>query len=187
MIHYTLLPEEEALGLKREYRVRVFIVFAFFISFAIVAGIVFLFPSYLMSSIQERDLAGKLAMAEKSKEARGVDVAIRKLKESNLILKKIKEENQSVYFSSVIQQIVATRPPTATFNSITISSIVDKQADHEVIIQGKSLTRESLLELKKNFEKDLSFSKVEFPIPDLTRNKDIPFAVKLRLKKQNES
>ena len=36
---------------------------------------------------------------------------------------------------------------------------------------------------RKKIEKDPDISKVEFPTPDLTKSKDISFAIKLRFKK----
>ena len=183
MIHYTLLPEKEALELRREYRIRIFIVLTFFVSCAVMIGCVSLFPAYITSSIQEREQADKLITIQKNKEARGVDITLRELSTSNEILTKLKQDDQQVYFSNVIQEIVALRSVTITFNSIQISNIKDdKDSSIEVVLQGKSSSRESLLDFKKNLEQNYLFSKVEFPILDLTKIKDIPFAVKLSVK-----
>lgn len=183
MIHYTLLPEKDALGLKREYRIRVFIVLAFFASCAIVAGIIFLFPAYILSSIQEKELIDKLVSVQKSKEERGVDITIKDLERSSAMLKAAKDDGLKLFPSTVIRQVLSLRPLSASFTSISVRDISEKEFEYEIIVQGKSSTRESLLELKKTFENDTTYSKVEFPIPDLTKNKDVSFMVKLSLKK----
>lgn len=183
MIHYTLLPEKDAKDLKTEYRIRVFIVLLFFLSCVVIAGIVSLAPAYVISSIQEKELNDKLVAVQKSKLARGVDVSIKELNESNEILEILKNETQNFFLSSIIQDVVGLKLPSATFNAIQITNSVEDKSDYEIIVQGKSSTREALLELKKSLEKNPIFSKVEFPIPDLTRSKDVAFAVKLKFKK----
>jgi hypothetical protein len=183
MIHYTLLPEKDAKGLKLEYRIRVFIVLLFFVSCAVIAGIISLTPAYMISSIQEKELNDKLLAVQKSKVARGVDVSIEELNKSSEILKILKETDRATHISSTIQEIASLKLPSSTFNSIQINHVPEDKSDYEIIIQGRSSTRESLLELKKSLEINPIFSKVEFPIPDLTKSKDVTFAVKLKLNK----
>jgi hypothetical protein len=182
MIHYTLLPEKDAKELKTEYRIRVFIVLLFFLSCVAIAGTVSLTPAYVISSIQEKELNDKLIAVQRSKIARGVDVSIKELSESNEVLKILNQDTPTVFVSSIIQDIVGLKLPSATFNSIQITNSAGDKSDYEIIVQGKSSTREALLELKKSLEKNPIFSKVEFPIPDLTKSKDVAFAVKLKFK-----
>jgi adenylate cyclase class IV len=55
----------------------------------------------------------------------------------------------------------------------------------EIVIQGKSKTRESLLTFKKNLEQDKMFYDIEMPISDLAKTIDSTYAIKFKLKKQN--
>ena len=60
MIHYTLLPEKEAGALRLEYKIRILIVLLFFVSCAVIVGIISLIPGYVISSIKENELTSKM-------------------------------------------------------------------------------------------------------------------------------
>ena len=189
MIHYTLLPEKEAGALRLEYKIRILIVLLFFVSSAVIVGIISLIPGYVISSIKENELTSKLEELKKSKEARGIDATIVELKQGSDILRQIQQDVKESSFANAIQNTVSAKLPKAIFASMQISSIAEtnststNDSSYEVLIQGKSATRESLLEFKRNIEKNPIFSKVEFPIPDLTKTKDVAFAIKVKLKK----
>ena len=189
MIHYTLLPEKEAGALRLEYKIRILIVLLFFVSSAVIVGIISLIPGYVISSIKENELTSKLEELKKSKEARGIDATIVELKQGSDILRQIQQDVKESSFENAIQNTVSAKLPKAIFTSIQISSVTEtnststNDSSYEVLIQGKSATRESLLEFKRNIEKNPIFSKVEFPIPDLTKTKDVAFAIKVKLKK----
>ena len=183
MIHYTLLPQKEANDLKLEYKIRVVIVLLFFASIAVIIGIISLFPAYVISSMREKEMIVKLEGLKKGRTERGVDIVLKELGDSNKLLSEFKLQEKTQNYYSIIKRVNEIRIPSVIFTSIQISSIEDAVSDSEVILQGRSLTRESLLELRKGLERSPAFAKVEFPIPDLTKNKDISFVAKLRIKK----
>lgn len=183
MIHYTLLPENEIKALKREYHIRVFIVLIFYISFVVLIGIVFLLPSYMLSSIHEKDSLSKLESIQKDKKARGIDITLNNLRQSNDILSKLIAEDNQVNFSDSIKKFVEYRPPQIKFNSLQLSNVPGDKSLVEIIVQGKSTTRESLLDFKKSLSTNTEILNVEFPLPDLTKSKDVSFAVKFKMRK----
>lgn len=183
MIHYTLLPEDEARKLKFEYHIRIVIVLLLFISFSVLVGVVSLFPAYVVFSSQENELNEKLIEVKKSKAARGIDLVIKEMNDSEGLLNALKKLDQNTNLSSLIVQAVNTKNPSINFNSIQVSKVTDSAYAYEIILQGKSSTREDLLLYKKSLERNLAFVKIEFPIPDLTKSRDVSFAVKIKLNK----
>jgi lipopolysaccharide export LptBFGC system permease protein LptF len=183
MIHYTLLPEKEITDLKREYHTRIFIVLTFFISCVIVAGIIFIFPSYIISHMRQDESNQRLQQMEKEKKVSGVDLTINNLKQSNDILKEVVINNNQGSFADVVRKFLDGHPASIKFVSFQIANIADEKDAFEITVQGKALSREALLEYKKIVSNNPLITKLEFPLPDLTKNKDITFAIKLRMKK----
>ncbi len=138
---------------------------------------------------QANDSIRKFDTVQKSRESRGIDLALKELKQSNDIVKKLKADDSNLQFSVIIQKVLENKLPDITFSAIQISKSNDKSASSsmEVIVQGKSQSRESLLAFKKNLEANPAILKVDLPISDLAKSKNIAFAFRLLLKKQNEN
>ncbi len=182
MIHYTLLPEIERRLLKREYRIRLFIFFLFFISCAILIGVFSLIPAYILSFSQEKDILKSLEYLQKNRKENGMEVIIKELKESDDIIKKLNENNKENIFSQIIYKIISHKN-----SGIYISSFQFPIPDNEststqtAIIQGRASSRESLISFKGRLESDTSISKVELPVSDLAKSKDISFSVRVSI------
>lgn len=184
MIHYTLLPEKEIRTLKREYFTRFIIVIIFFVSLAILSGILSLVPSYMKSYVKEQESLKQVESLQKGRQARGTDAITTELGATYKLIKSVKEDGDSVSFAESISDIVNLRTPQIFYSSMSIQK-ADKSATSSltVIIQGKAVTRDSLIKFKKNVEANPNVSRVDLPISDLAKSKDITFAVRFLLKK----
>lgn len=182
MIHYTLLPEKEMRSLKREYRTRVFIILLFFISCGIIIGIISLFPAFILSYSQGKDSIEKIETIHKNRESRGIDLISKELSDNYQMIKKLKSENGIAKVSDIIFEISKLRPNQISLNSFQIDKTKETATSSiSVIIQGKAMARESLIIFKKNLESDKRIIKVELPISDLAKSKNVPFSVRLTL------
>lgn len=185
MIHYTLLPKHDIDVLKREYRIRVFTLLMFFISCAIVAGIVGLIPAYMYSYNQEKDSLKRLNQAQKSKESSGIYEVIKNLETAEKLVAKLKDDAQTVEISSILDKVLLHGNELVNVSAFQMTLTKNASSSAEIVIQGKSKTRETLLIFKKNLEQDAMFYDIEMPISDLARTKESTYAIKLKLKKQN--
>lgn len=182
MIHYTLLPEKEIKSLKKEYRTRLFIVLLFFISYAILAGIVSLIPSYVFSYNQEKEALKNLQVLQADRHERGTDTIIKDLSDAQELIKKLKKHEDTVEFSQTISEVIAHKTPEIFLQSFQISQPVDTASSSlSVIIQGKSSTREALIAFKKSLEQNPLISKIDLPVSDLAKSKDISFSLNLTI------
>ncbi len=159
----------------------------FFISCGVVIGIISLIPSYFYSSLQEKNSIKKLDLAQKSAESKGVYALIKELQQSEDNIKKLKNEDLRLSYSSVVDTLLTYRTASIKINSIQITGVKNATSTAEVIIQGKAVTREALLSFKKYLEQDPYVSNVEMPISDLAKNKDSAFAIRLKFTKSNEN
>lgn len=184
MINYTLLPEKETKSLKREYRTRLFVVLFFFISCGIAVGILSLTPAYILSYFQEQRALEDVKIIEKGRQDRGTDTIISALASTTDITSRLKGHEDSIVFGDVIARTLLHRPSQVTLTSFQISKIPVEGAlptSVEVVLQGKASTREALVNFKKQLEGDVGISKVELPLSDLAKSKNILFAVKFNL------
>lgn len=181
MIHYTLLPEKEMRRLRREYRVRVFIFLLFFISCAITVGIGFLIPSYILSYNQEKESIKKIESIQKDREVSGIDNILKELSNSSDLLKKLKVDENPVIFSDIIKIVLNYKSGGVSIQAIQITKNTEASSTVEMILQGKATTRERVLEFKKKLEQDERIVKVELPISDLAKSKDLVFSIRITL------
>lgn len=180
MIHYTLLPEEEIRKLRKEYRIRFIIILFFFISCAIIIGILSLFPSYILSRNQGSQAEKSREELQKSREERGIAQVEKELDQSKKIINEIDAELPKAVFSDLVTSIASHRTSSILISDFELKSTQAKGTTTvEIVIQGKALTRDALLSFKKSLDQDKRFSSAELPISDLARSKDIPFAIRL--------
>jgi hypothetical protein len=183
MIHYTLLPREEMKELRKEYRIRLFIVASFFFSSVFIIGIFSLLPSYTLIHNQEKESVNRREELQKNRKESGADQIEKDLVESQTIADMIVVHEDQTTHSNIVQRIISHRSRNVTLSSIEISRSSGTSTPWAVIVQGKSVTRESLLDFKKNLEGDAVFSQVELPLSDLAKSKNISFGLRIMLNK----
>lgn len=182
MIHYTLLPEKEIRSLKREYRTRVFVILFLFISCGVMIGIVALFPAFILSYSQGKNSVEKIKTIKKNREARGIDTISNELSDNYQMMNKLKINDDITKSSEAIFEISKLRSNQVSLTSFQITKSSNTATSSlNITIQGKASTRESLIEFKKNLESNKRIEKIELPISDLAKSKNILFAVRLTL------
>ena len=166
------LPDQKKL--KRMYRTHVAIVVLFFISLSGIIGCAALFPTYIQVYNQARD-------ARESSSAGG-DTAGTKIGgiqhelEAHKQLVAALDTVTGAPMSVIVQNIAAIRG-TVSINSILVDRVASSSA--VIVVQGKAPTRESLVDFKKRLEDARPGTKVELPISDLTKSKDISYSLKI--------
>lgn len=155
----------------------------FFVSCAVLIGIVALLPAYLSSYSLEKNSIKELDKVQKNKESRGINAVIKELEQTDKVVKKLKDDDVKNQTSSIIEKILTHRTPSIIFSSLQVTNIKNATSSAEVIIQGVSSTRETLLTFKKSLEMDPEIYDIEMPISDLAKGKNSDFAIKLQIKK----
>lgn len=184
MIHYTLLPEKEIKSLKREYITRLFVVLLFFVSCGIAVGIISLLPAYILSYTQEDRALEDVRIMEKGRQDRGTDMLLSELATTTDIINRLKANEDNIVFADLLSRIILHKPGGVSLTSFQISKIPVEGAlssSVEVVLQGKALTREALVDFKKQLEGNPSISGVDLPLSDLAKSKNILFAVKFTM------
>jgi len=174
---YTLIPEQTAKYLKREYRIRVIILVALFMSLGVWIGIISLFPSYVVSITQEKkalDLAGTV---EQTAQSASTSAATRQISAGNLAITTLQKNQDILMISSIIEDIASRRVPGITINDFEVGRSGTQETN--IVIQGKAATRNELDSFKNNLETDSRFSKVDLPVEYLAADTNISFSINL--------
>ena len=167
---FTLLPTVQKKRLSREYKLRLATLAVAAVGAVTLIACVLLFPAYVVSNIKAREsllkkqgLESSPLFAEKS--------ALRKtLADVRLELALAQAPEAST--TAIIDEVIALKS-----NGIKLYHFAYTHAPTKgsLILNGKASTRQALLDFKKNLETNPAFSKVDFPVSDLSQSVDIEF------------
>jgi hypothetical protein len=173
-MRHTFFPIQEQKILKREYRLRAVAVAFFMLALAGLIGVISLFPSYIQVAMERSSQAGTLASLKKGPDARAAD-AYREELESDMKRLALLKDSTRVKPSTLIMETVSARG-AVDITALSIDNISTTTAT--IIVQGIAPTRDALVSFKTRLEGLVMGNKVELPISELAKSKDIQFSLK---------
>ena len=175
-MQHTLLPPQERTILRREYRIRVLIIFCFLLSVVGLIGAGALFPSFLFALNEEKVQLSLLDSLRKGKSESGVTALELDFRRDNALIAALSKEPKTPRPSVTIQSIVGVRG-TVKLNSITVDTPTEDTVS--IIIQGIAPNRDALLAFKVRLEELVPGGGVELPVSDLAKSKDLQFSMRI--------
>lgn len=171
----NFLPEENKIAIKKEYLRRLFMVAGFFIFSSILISIILLLSTFLLLKGQKGNLERQLSLSQQrlaQSEAKDTANVVQELNKKISILengqKNIREK------SAIIKNIISRKTEKIAINEF----IFDKD---RISIQGFSDKRINMLDFINSLKQEKSFKKVESPISNLLKEKDIEFNISIEL------
>lgn len=174
-MQHTLIPQKERRILRREYRIRAFIVFCFLLSVGGLIGSATLFPSFIFTFNEEKDQLSLLSSIRETKDESGVTALELDFKRDNSLISVLSKESKVPRPSTSIQSVIGLRGPVK-INAISVDTPTPE--DLVIIIQGIAPNRDSLLAFKSRLE-ELAGGGVELPVSDLAKSKDLQFSMRI--------
>ncbi len=174
---YNVLPKEVKSGLKKEYRLRLLVVFLLVLSVVSFVAMISLLPSYFSVAIKERQAktAGEaLSRLKQSKETENLILSFDSVKEKMAFFE---EKGADFVISEMVSKILKAKP-----SSISVGSIVYDKRDKKgvFIISGVALSRADLISFQDKIERVAPFEKAELPVGVLAKNTNVSFALTVR-------
>jgi Tfp pilus assembly protein PilN len=173
---FTFLPYEEKQIVAREYRKKLLLIYVALVMFAGIAWIASLVPSYILVSLNRDE-----AIAQKQSPISDIGADAVSLTEKELAIAQEKlfvltplVSRQPISF--VLTKLFSRIPHGVTISSITMNRSVTKGM---VVVSGIATTREVLVSFAKALEGEAFFKKVELPVSNFTKGKDVPFSISL--------
>lgn len=174
---YKLLPPESRESVRGEYLMRRAVVLVCALILVEVIALVGLLPSYLMSKVRQEEVSAKAQMALNQPASENLrawyDSFNEKLKALNPKLDQDKP-------SEDIRKVLARKGSGVRLTSLVWSKT---EGQASVSISGVARDRQSLLTLESRLNGSGEFTDVTLPVSNLAKDKDIPFQLKLILKK----
>jgi hypothetical protein len=174
---YSFLPSNYKKRLRRDYRSRVLTVFFCALATAFFIGDIALVPSLLISQSKHSELALALSNTIKQNET-NEPLPQEQVTQANAYLMHLSVQPKSPVDSVV--KVASLKNPGIKISEIEVGNSIEGMIP--VSVTGVALTRDSLITWKKALENDAQVTKVDLPVSDLAKSKDIEFIVKISIK-----
>lgn len=173
---FNLLPQEYQHNLKKEYsrRLITLVLIAFFCIG--LAGVLTLFPSYLLSLQKEKEISVEDINIEKTLRADVVDLnkQIKSIKEDTALVLGREAQNQ-IYL--LLAQILEKKSSGIIIKSLSYKKQNDDPVS--VAVAGVANTRDGLLSFTKELETLEVFESVNIPVSNFAKDRNIEFSLDL--------
>ncbi|HRH27080.1 MAG TPA: hypothetical protein PLZ99_02895 [Parcubacteria group bacterium] len=178
---FNLLPENLKEQIKKDYHLRLSIIVLSFVILSQISFLIFLFPSWLISYYKEKDYLVK--NDEISKNISAIPVAsttavIKSLNEKLLNIDRTLEYPEVI---PLIDSVISTK--TSAIRIGDISYTVSGVNSGVLNINGMGEKRESIVNYSENLKKIDLFKKVDLPISNLAKDKNIDFSISINIEK----
>lgn len=176
----NILPKQQKDALKKEYVLRRYVVWAGLVLSALIISLVLLVPSYLLSRVRLTDARVKLEQTKAALDSKSfpIDVAT----ELSAATRNAQDLRPFVKQTSPhdLIKIFETKPNTIKLTEIHFGNRPPAQAT--IFLKGIAANRESLTNFGRLMEARTEFSKVDLPVSNFAREKDIVFSMTIEVK-----
>ncbi|MCX6755278.1 MAG: PilN domain-containing protein [Candidatus Nomurabacteria bacterium] len=175
----NLLPLEEKKRIVKEYYFRLFIFSLYTVGICFIVAGVSLLPSFFLVSLKENILTKKWetlqAMPVSQPDKETMDAISDVNKKIDLITKTEKEK--FLVLENAFNQVIFQKMPDIKLTEIAYDKKIE--GTRSINIKGFALNRERLLLFRQSLENNPAFSKVDLPISNFVKEKNISFNLNL--------
>lgn len=174
---FNLLPDNLKSNIRAEYKLHKFILILTFVIFIQVSFLIFLFPSWLISLYREKEVTAQIEEINQSPVAINANSISSIIKSTNTKLKVINTTLEYPRLVPFIETIIAKK--SENIHLVGIMFVNNGKSTGTFSLEGLSSTREALVSFVKNLESSGVFKKVDLPVSNLAKDKDIKFSMSL--------
>ncbi|MBI2023978.1 hypothetical protein HYT00_01115 [Candidatus Giovannonibacteria bacterium] len=176
----NLLPYDEKKKMEQERLLRFLIVASLSLSSVLFLGIVLMSPSYFNLRQQKIDLEKEEEIMRKNAPAETMDQVNTEIKKNLGRVKLIEFSSGSGDIYEILEKILDSRSHGISLIKVSFDK-GDAEVRGKIIIGGRANARDDLLLFTKNLEELGIFNKIDSPISNILRKKDIDFSLTLDL------
>lgn len=176
----NFLPNLEKKELRKEYLLRLIIVACGGIFVVTFSAIIFLLPAYISS----KALRTQAQQAFNTIAQKGVTIETQeteaKVKSLNELLDRFSDGIQRPKPTDTLKFIESIRVPGVALSTVEFTYAASSTMEIRII--GEAVTRDALITYKKKIEGSGIAQKIDLPVSDLAKSKDIAFTIKITTK-----
>lgn len=176
---FNLLPESMKEKAKRDYKFRRLLVTLSLVIFLQCSFLIFLFPSWIVSTYKEKEIVSQVANIGKSQSITESNSALSIIKSTNKKLDSLNIELEYPRVTPFINVVLSKK--TGAIYITGFSFITTDKKTGTLELSGVSTTRESLVSFVKRLKESGVFKAVDLPISNLAKDKNINFSIGLIL------
>lgn len=178
---FNLLPENLKKAIVHEYKLRLVIVAMSFVVLVQVSFLVFLFPSWLSSYYKGEDFTIKSDEMSTSLSNHDVNSTTSYIKTLNSTLTLINDTLEYPKIIPILESLLKER--TSNIRLSGISYVVNSVTSGVLTLNGVGDSRETLVSFSKRLAQIEGFKKVDLPLSNLAKDKNIEFSININIEK----
>lgn len=173
----NLIPSQQKKKIKKLFYLRFGVVVFIVLGLATVINAVLIAPSFFYLNLQKKIVENQLASTNEisSEEKENASVLLADLSKKIELIKST-QKSKFLVSEEVIKKVINTKTDGIKINEISYEGLQDKKF---IEIKGEALSRENLIFYKNNLEKNTEFSKVDLPVSNFIKSRNIPFSLKI--------
>ncbi len=179
---FNLLDTQSKKEVHKTYILRRSIVMLCMAIFLYILFIISLVPTVYTVYVQRETQMFELNSLKSSGASKNVNFTESVIGSTNRILELFHKHVEKQAVTPILFSVLQKKTSAITWKSIQYQSI----GTPVLVIEGTAKTREDLLGFLKSLQSSGEFEKVDLPISNFAKNRDIPFNLTLTLKKSNE-
>lgn len=178
---FNLLPNEDRINVKEEYRRRVVVFSLLFLAIALASSIVLLLPSVYILSQNGGRLKEELEEFKKAPESEDYQILAKEVRLTRSRLQALKKYPERFEVAEILKKVVDGKPKGAKIDTITFSSAEDGL---KITLNGIATNRELLRTFVNSLKNDTTFTGVDVPLSSFAKAEDAEFIITLSIKKK---
>ena len=173
----NLLSHQDKKKVSREYKFRIITVSLLFTFFAMLIASALLIPSYIISDYREGITRVQSDIIQKSIEVREKNVSNVILNDVKTKLRLLEVKEGGTFLADVFEEIIGQKTDGVSIGKFFYRQTTD--GNDEILVTGIAVSRESLLQFRRNLENRNIFTSVILPVSNLASDTDIEFSINI--------
>jgi hypothetical protein len=178
---FNLLPEKQKKEIKKQYRTRRFVITLAFFSLVVIAGLIFIIPSYILTNYKVKDIEVEISNVQEQLEEKNKDLLNEELDQLKEKIEQISERGERAQFHDLLQKALASKPKGVHVNGVLVK--VESEGEdgfvYRVQLTGVSDARDDIVTYTDTLERTGLYGKVNIPIESLASQYDTNFDINL--------
>lgn len=176
---FNLIPDSVKEKILKDYQERRVVVWLFALFLLSVTIVIFLLPAYVHVFFEEKNIRADVEIVKNSLQLKKADDVVGTIKATNELLKALSPAKSHVRTSEIIEKTLGAK--NAAIHITDIEYMETKTSSSTVLLKGIADKRESLREFVNTLEGTEGFAKVELPVSNFAKDKNIDFSITISL------
>jgi len=176
---FNLIPDSVKEKILKDYLERRVVVWLFALFLVSLMTIIFLLPAYVHVFFEEKNIRADVEVVKNSLQLKKADDVVGTIKATNELLKALSPVKSQARTSEILEKALGAK--NAAIHITDIEYMEAKTSSSTMLLKGIADKRESLREFVTKLESTEGFAKVELPVSNFAKDKNIDFSINITL------